>query len=81
MSSTRVAALEPGCRVQLPADWAHELGLQGEVLLTKTEEGILVRPRPKYTWDDVFSTRLSVHPGDPSVEPEITEITGDDLLF
>jgi hypothetical protein len=81
MHSTRVTTLEPGCRVQLPAEWARELGLQGEVLLTRTEDGILVKPRARLTWDEIFSNLLTIRPGDPSVPPEITEITGDDLLF
>jgi len=32
-------------------------------------------------WDDIFATKLEIRPGDPDSEPEITDITGDDLLF
>ncbi len=47
-------------------------------------EHILVRASrnatTNVTWDDMFATRLSVHPGDASAAPEITEVSGDDLL-
>lgn len=81
MNPTQTTAIEPGHRIQLPADWVEALGLQGQVVLAKTAEGILVRPCPKVTWDDIFATRLSVRPGDASTAPEVTEVSGDDLLF
>jgi hypothetical protein len=49
--------------------------------LTRTAEGILVRPCPRATWDEIFATKLTIQPADPSEDPEITEVTGDDLLF
>ena len=49
--------------------------------MVKTGEGILVRPHPKVTWDDVFANRLSARPGDAVTAPEVTEVSGDDLLF
>jgi hypothetical protein len=49
--------------------------------LVKTDEGILVRPHPKVTWDDVFANRLFARPGDAATAPEVTEVSGDDLLF
>lgn len=73
--------LEPGNRVQLPAAWTEELGIHGSVLLDKTSEGILIRPCPRSTWDDIFATRLTVRPGDPAVPPDVAEVSGDDLLF
>lgn len=80
MSSIQITALESGNRIQLPADWAEALGFRGAVRLERTSEGILVRPtRP--TWDDIFATRLSVRPGDPADDPDVTELSGDDLLF
>lgn len=70
--------LEPGCRVKLPLDWTIELGIRGVVALEKTAEGILVRPGPPLSWDEVFANKLAVGqaPG-----PESLEMTGDDLLF
>src|SRR5262249_30687486 len=65
----------------LPADWVQALGLQGQIVLDKTSEGILVRPCPPVTWDDIFATRLTVRPGDPATVPEVTQVSGDDLLF
>jgi hypothetical protein len=81
MSTTQLTPVEPGHRIQLPADWAEAIGLRGLVTLERTDNGILIRPCPRLTWDDVFATRLSVRPGNPATAPEITEVSGDDLLF
>ena len=81
MSTPQLVPLEPGNRIQLPADWAEALGLRGLVTLERTDGGILVRRGPRFTWDDIFATRLSVRPGNPATAPEVTEISGDDLLF
>ena len=81
MDTTRTAPIEPGYRIQLPAEWADALGLKGQVLLAKTADGILVQPTPNVIWDEIFATRLSVRPGDASTTPEITEVSGDDRLF
>ena len=58
MNTTQTTVIEPGNRIRLPAQWAEALGLQDQVVLVKTDEGILVRPHPKVTWDDVFANRL-----------------------
>jgi bifunctional DNA-binding transcriptional regulator/antitoxin component of YhaV-PrlF toxin-antitoxin module len=81
MSTTQTTPVETGNRIQLPAEWAEAFGLQGHVILERTDNGILVRPCPRFTWDVVFATRLSVRPGDPAAAPAVTEVTGDDLLF
>ncbi len=81
MSTTQTTPIEPGNRIQLPADWAEVLGLRGVVTLERTDKGILIRPGPRFTWDDIFATRLSVRPGDSATAPEVTELSGDDLLF
>jgi hypothetical protein len=81
MNTKRTTPIEPGYRIQLPADWADALGLKGHVVLAKTADGILVQPPPNVTWDDVFATRLSVRPGGASTTPEFTAVSGDDLLF
>lgn len=81
MDTTKTITIEPGNRIRLPAEWAEALGLQDQVDLVKTDEGILVRSHPKATWDEIFSKRLSARPGDPRIAPEVTEVSGDDLLF
>jgi len=81
MNPTHTTPLESGNRVQLPADWADALGLHGQVTLERTSNGILIRSGQPLSWDDIFATRLSVHPGDATTTPEITELSGDDLLF
>ncbi len=87
MNTTHTTLIEPGNRIRLPAEWAEALGLQDQVVLVKTDEGILVRPNPKVTWDNVFADRLSARParptrsGEAATATEITEVSGDDLLF
>ena len=60
MSTTQLTPVEPGRRIQLPADWSEALGLQNRVVLVRTDEGILVRPCPRATWDDIFATKLVI---------------------
>jgi hypothetical protein len=81
MNTTRTSSIEPGFRIQLPPEWAEGLGLKRQVVLTRTAEGMLFRPCPQATWDKIFATKLTIQPADPSDDPEITEVTGDDLLF
>lgn len=81
MNPTQLTPIEPGDRIQIPAEWARALGLRDHVSLERTAEGILIRPGQQFTWDDIFATRLSVRSGDAAAEPEITEVRGDDLLF
>jgi hypothetical protein len=81
MNTSQTTSIEPGNRIQLPAEWAEALGLRDQVDLVMTEQGILVKPRPKATWDDVFASKLTVNPGDPSPPFDVTEVSGDDLLF
>jgi hypothetical protein len=49
--------------------------------LAMTADGILIRECPHASWDEIFATKLTIQPADPSDDPEITEVTGDDLLF
>jgi hypothetical protein len=72
--------LEPGNRIQLPAEWVEALGLRAFVVLEKTTEGILVRPFPRQTWNEVFANKLPIGRSPPD-EEEPLELTGDDLLF
>jgi hypothetical protein len=81
MKPTLLTPIEPGNRIQLPAEWAQALGLHDRVSLERTAEGILIRPGQQLTWDDIFASRLSVRPGNAADEPKITEVSGDDLLF
>lgn len=81
MNPTQITPLEPGFRVQLPADWARALGLHGRVALDKTAEGILVRPCPPVSWDEIFATRLTVRSTPADKDEEELELNGDDLLF
>jgi len=81
MNTTQTTAIEPGNRIRLPAEWTEAFGLQDQVVLVKTDQGILVCPHPRMSWDDIFASRLSVRPGDPATAPEVTEVSGDDLVF
>jgi hypothetical protein len=77
----KLTPVEPGNRIQLPADWAQALGLRGLVALERTGEGILVRPCPRTTWDDIFATKLTVGSAPPDQDGDVVEVTGDDFLF
>ncbi len=81
MSTTHVTPVEPGHRIQLPADWADSLGPQNQVVLERTGEGILVRPCPRATWDVVFATKLLIGSAPPDQTADEVEVTGDDFLF
>jgi hypothetical protein len=80
-NKTILTPLEPGNRVELPADWTEGLGRSGLVTLERTNEGILIGPCPRFTWDDVFATRLWIRPSNSEVSPDVSEVSGDDLLF
>ncbi len=82
--NTQIAPLQPGFRIQLPAEWARDLGLQGQVALDKTSEGILVRPcLPKTdeqrAWDAFFAEKLVI--GSNTQASDEIEVSKDDLLF
>lgn len=81
MGAKHIVRLEPGCRVQFPADWASALGLRGSVSLERTRDGILVCPGPPLTWDKIFATKLAVGSASPDPNADMPEVTGDDLLF
>lgn len=74
--------IEPGDRIQLPAEWVDALGLRGAVQLERTDAGILVRPSRQYTWDEIFATKLTPRSATPNPnDDEDVELTGDDFLF
>jgi hypothetical protein len=81
MDTTKTTPLEPGNRVQLPADWAEALGLDRLVILDRTAQGILVRPHPATTWDEIFATKLTIGSAPADANQDSLEVTGDDLLF
>jgi hypothetical protein len=80
MSTAQFSAVESGNRIQLPADWMQALGLHGLVILERTCNGILIRPCPPVTWDELFATKLAIGSAPLGAE-EGTEETPDDVLF
>lgn len=76
-----VISIDPGNRIQLPADWMHDLGLRGQVALEKTSEGILIRPCRPATWDEIFATKLVIGSAPTEQQRDTLEATGDDFLF
>lgn len=80
MDTTRTIRIEPGNRIALPEDWVKVLGLSGLVTIHKLDDGIAIRPGHRFTWDEIFATKLTVRPADPATVPQIMEISGDDLL-
>jgi hypothetical protein len=53
----------------------------GLVTLEQTSDGILIRPCPRTTWQDIFATKLAIGPGPLDQSEDATEVTGDDFLF
>jgi len=75
----KITPVEPGHRIQLPADWVAELGLEHSAALEKTAEGILVRPCHTTTWDEIFADKLSI--GQTIASLDLSDVSGDDLLL
>ncbi|MBC8229937.1 hypothetical protein H8E77_10360 [bacterium] len=75
----RITSLETGHKIQLPAEWATEFGLESIAVLEKTDEGILIRPYSATTWDDIFAEKLKI--GRQFELDDLSEVSGDDLLF
>ena len=81
MSRTQFTPVEPGNRIQLPAEWAAALGLHQVALLERTRDGILVRPCPPATWEEIFASKLPIGSAPPDADANAVEVTGDDFLF
>lgn len=75
----KITPIEPDHKIQLPADWAAELGLEHMAALEKTAAGILVRPCRSATWDEIFADKLPIGQ-QPSVL-DLSDVSGDDLLL
>lgn len=75
----RIAPVEAGHKIQLPAEWAAEFGLENIVALQKTAAGILVRPCPSATWDEIFADKLPM--GQQLSALDLSEVSGDDFLL
>lgn len=76
-----ITPIDADNRVQLPADWTLDLGLHGMVVLERTEEGILVRPCPRATWDEVSAAKLIIGSAPPDQREDTIDTNGDDFLF
>jgi hypothetical protein len=73
--------IDAGNRIQLPADWIQALGLRGMVALERTSDGILIRPCPRATWEEISATKLIIGSASPDQNEDDVEVTGDDFLF
>jgi hypothetical protein len=76
---TTITLVEAGHKIQLPVEWVKELGLENIAALEKTLEGILVRPWPVATWDEIFADKLSMKHQPFALD--LSEVSGDDLVF
>jgi hypothetical protein len=79
MGDTKITPVETGHRIQLPAEWAAELGLDKTAALERTAAGILVRPIPAVTWNEVFREKLAM--GQEPAVLDLPELSGDDILL
>ena len=71
-------SLDPNYKIELPPDWVAELGLESGIVLEKTHNGILIRPHPAQTWDEIYAKKLKIR--NPSAL-DLSEVSGDDLIF
>jgi hypothetical protein len=77
--SAWITPVEAGHKIQLPMEWAAELGLERVALLEKTEAGILVRPCHPVSWDEIFAEKLSMVALPSAID--LSEVSGDDLIL
>lgn len=75
----KITPIEPDHRIQLPADWVAELGLEHIAALEKTSEGILVRPCRAATWDEIFADKLPMRQQLSALD--LSDVSSDDLLL
>jgi hypothetical protein len=81
MNPSQVTPVEPGNRIQLPAEWAESLGLRGRVTLDRIADGILVRPCAQASWDEIFATKLVAGSAPADENLGGMEADKDDFLF
>jgi|FaiFalDrversion2_1042247.scaffolds.fasta_scaffold10176_3 hypothetical protein len=77
--SPRITPVEAGHKIQLPVEWATEMGLEKVALLEKTEAGILVRSCPSLSWDEIFAEKLPMLSMPSAID--LLEVSGDDLIL
>ncbi len=70
--------LEADYKIELPPDWVVELGLESGIVLERTHDGILIRPYPVQTWDEIYAEKLKI--GNTSAL-DLSEVSGDDLIL
>jgi hypothetical protein len=78
MTEKRIIPIEVGQKIQLPAEWVEDLGLDGIATVEKTSSGILVRPC-QFTWDEIFAEKLPL--GQRVATQDLSELSGDDLIL
>ncbi|RKU32420.1 hypothetical protein C6496_24025 [Candidatus Poribacteria bacterium] len=74
----KTLSLEADYKIELPPEWVEELGLESGIVLEKTDDGILIRPYPTQTWDEIYAEKLKI--GSTSIL-DLSEVSGDDLIF
>jgi antitoxin component of MazEF toxin-antitoxin module len=81
MNQHCVIAIEPGNRIQLPQHLVESLGLQGFVAVEQVDGALLVKPCPRFSWDDISASKLVIGSAAPGQDDDTLELTGDDFLF
>ncbi|MBM3883624.1 MAG: hypothetical protein FJ387_28615 [Verrucomicrobia bacterium] len=76
---TKLTPVHPGNRIELPSEWAAEMGLSKYAALEKTKDGIVVHSCSGANWDEVFLHKLRI--GTASESPHEIEVTGDSVLL
>ena len=76
--AVQTLSLEADYKIELPSEWVVGLGLESGVVLEKTHGGILIRPHPVQTWDKIYTKKLKI---ESTAVPDLSEVSGDDLIF
>jgi hypothetical protein len=81
MNTTAITPIDAQNCIHLPTEWVKALGLHGQVVLERVENGIFVRPHPRFTWDNIFGTKLTIPSSSANADENELELQGDDFLF
>ncbi len=76
-----LTSIDADHRIQLPADWVEALGLRGMVTLERIDNGVVIRPCPRFTWEEISATKLVMGSAPPDENDDDVELTGDDFLY
>jgi hypothetical protein len=64
----------------VPAGSVVARDLRGWGTLERTDNAMTIRPGPRYTWENIFASKLHLGSGPPGENPTDVDVTGEDFL-